>query len=161
MEDEKRRGGNLFMSTQQSSETPDSWKNFCVSRIPYLTSLASTVEAGVRRQDTTHPAFCGCIDWHSSVHGTYALLTAARLTGESRWVDVVESMLTPEHLEGELLSLEVDVHKSQARVRTIYQFDHVSVGDSVHGNLDGWKVSLEIRFNDIDFSPERGRKKCH
>ncbi len=94
------------MSTQQSSETPDSWKNFCVSRIPYLTSLASTVEAGVRRQDTTHPAFCGCIDWHSSVHGTYALLAAARLTGESRWVDVVESMLTPEHLEGELLSLE-------------------------------------------------------
>ena len=51
-------------------------------RVEYLSSLSVAVELGVSRKDTEHPAFCGCIDWHSSVHGTYALLVASRLTGE-------------------------------------------------------------------------------
>jgi len=81
------------------------WDEFCGSRMKYLVTLAETVEQGFIRRDTTHPAFCGCIDWHSSVHGAYALLTAARLTGQSRWAEVVGATLTSEHLDAEFMAL--------------------------------------------------------
>ncbi len=72
----------------------------------FLTVLAEAVEQGFTRRDTEHPAFCGCIDWHSSVHGAYALLAAARLTGQSRWAEVVDATLTIECLDAELESLQ-------------------------------------------------------
>ena len=87
-----------------TSRTPI-WDSFCESRLDYLTALANTVAEGVKRQDTTHPAFCGCIDWHSCVHGVYALLTASRLTGNTQWVEIAESRLQPEQLDQELASV--------------------------------------------------------
>ncbi|WP_447971053.1 DUF2891 family protein [Nitrospira sp. M1] len=78
------------------------WENFCDLRIEYLSALANVIERGMKRVDTSHPAFCGCIDWHSSVHGTYALLAASRLTGESRWIEVVEPLLYSDRLDAEL-----------------------------------------------------------
>jgi len=72
----------------------------------YLRALASVVEQGVTRKDTTHPTFCGCIDWHSSVHGVWALLAASRLTGEKHWAVVADLVLHAEGLAGEMTSLE-------------------------------------------------------
>ncbi len=66
---------------QKAGNSSCSWDTFCTFRVDYLTVLTETVERGFTRRDTKHPAFCGCIDWHSSVHGAYGLLTAARLTG--------------------------------------------------------------------------------
>jgi hypothetical protein len=52
--------------------------------------MAETTAVAVRRSDTAHPVFHGCIDWHSSVHGHWALLRIARVTGEhaaqAQWV---------------------------------------------------------------------------
>ena len=62
-------------------------------------TLAITVAQGVQRQDTAHPAFCGCIDWHSCVHGVYALLTTSRLTDDPQWSETAESLLSPDKLE--------------------------------------------------------------
>jgi len=93
------------MSTQQSSQSSHDWKKFCDRRCHDLTALAERVEESFLRRDTTHPTFCGCIDWHSSVHGAYALLTAARLTGQSRWAGVVDAALSTECLDAELASL--------------------------------------------------------
>ncbi len=93
------------MSTQQSSQEPHDWKKFCDRRGHDLTALAERVEESFIRRDTPHPAFCGCIDWHSSVHGAYALLTAARLTGQHRWAAIVDAGLTLECLNAELASL--------------------------------------------------------
>lgn len=61
---------------------PDDWPTFAAQRTDLLTTLVEPVRAGVRRVDTAHPAFHGCVDWHSAVHATYALLAVARLTGE-------------------------------------------------------------------------------
>ena len=94
------------MSTEQFSEDRIAWNDFCSVRLHYLKSLAETVEQGFIRRDTSHPAFCGCIDWHSSVHGAYALLTAARLTGEIRWARVVDNALGAACLASELASLQ-------------------------------------------------------
>ncbi|MEX0829411.1 MAG: DUF2891 family protein [Nitrospirales bacterium] len=93
------------MSTRQSSVEFYDWEKFCERRGHDLTALAERVEESFLRRDTRHPVFCGCIDWHSSVHGAYALLTAARLAGQSRWADTVDAALSPECLHAELASL--------------------------------------------------------
>jgi len=91
---------------QKAGSSSCSWDTFCTCRMDYLTVLAETVERGFTRRDTEHPVFCGCIDWHSSVHGAYALLTAARLTGQSRWAEVVDVTLTADCLNLEWESLQ-------------------------------------------------------
>lgn len=45
-----------------------------------LDRLAVPIEACIARRDTGHPAFHGCVDWHSAVHATFALLAISRLT---------------------------------------------------------------------------------
>ena len=92
-------------STQHTSQDGESWDIFCASRVEYLSALGEVIERGFTRRDTLHPAFCGCIDWHSSVHGAYALLTVARLTGYDRWAEVVDERLTKQCLDAECASL--------------------------------------------------------
>jgi hypothetical protein len=47
-----------------------------------LHMMAESISAAVERKDTDHPVFHGCIDWHSAVHGHWALLCIARVTSE-------------------------------------------------------------------------------
>ncbi|MDR4494620.1 MAG: DUF2891 family protein [Nitrospirales bacterium] len=93
------------MVTRSFNQDHKDWESFCSARPEYLKILAQTVEESVLRRDTTHPTFCGCIDWHSSVHGAYALLTVARLLKQRQWVDVVDAAFKTDCLEGELASL--------------------------------------------------------
>ena len=92
------------VTTQASSA--HEWDTFCESRADYLTALAITVSQGVVRQDTAHPAFCGCIDWHSCVHGLYALLAVSRLMDDPQWAEIAESRLGSDKLEQELLAVQ-------------------------------------------------------
>ena len=52
------------------------------------------------RQDTSHPLFHGCVDWHSAVHGHWALLYAAKKRHTSP--AGVLNRLQPELIEQEL-----------------------------------------------------------
>ena len=51
-------------------------------RTEMLHEFAEQVRGSVMRHDSDHAIFHGCIDWHSAVHGHWALLTAARLSGD-------------------------------------------------------------------------------
>jgi hypothetical protein len=53
------------------------------------------------RRDTDHPAFKGCVDWHSSVHGVWALLAYQRATGDARYAPLVASILNRQALARE------------------------------------------------------------
>ncbi len=64
-------------------------------------ALAATVRQCVVRKDTGHAAFHGCIDWHSAVHGTWALVAYARMTGDKRDAALIASALTPANIEAE------------------------------------------------------------
>ena len=86
--------------------SPGAWNTFCESRGDYLTALAITVAQGVTRQDTSHPVFCGCIDWHSCVHGLYALLTVSRLTDDPQWAEIAESQFEPDKLDQEMVAIQ-------------------------------------------------------
>lgn len=93
------------MTFSHADPSPASWESFCASRLDYLSALAVPIAAGMTRQDTVHPAFRGCIDWHSCIHGLYALFTISRLTGEPRWSDLAESLFIPEKLDEELVCI--------------------------------------------------------
>jgi len=65
------------------------------------TDLARQAAYCSQRQDTQHPAFKGCVDWHSAVHGVWALVAYERATGNRQYAPVVSSILAKEALASE------------------------------------------------------------
>lgn len=57
------------------------------------------------RNDTSHPVFHGCIDWHSAVHGNYSLRVISRLTNDRKFVDIAHSVMSSDGLRSEPLSV--------------------------------------------------------
>ena len=153
---------NLAIQTTE----PYEWEAFCADRNTYLYSLAEVVEQSLLRQDTDHHVFCGCIDWHSSVHGCFALLAASRLTGEARWAEVVRSILDPELLEeelGDMLRGELDhempygyawfLKLTQEYEKKYGQETLGPLASEIAGRLTNWLFSLpseEIRGRLLD-----------
>jgi Protein of unknown function (DUF2891) len=68
-------------------------------------TLAAPIAECVGRNDTAHPVFHGCIDWHSAVHGNYSLRVVSRLTGDKEFVDIAQSVISADGLRGELTSV--------------------------------------------------------
>lgn len=68
-------------------------------------TLSGPIAECVVHDDTAHPVFHGCIDWHSAVHGNYALRVVSRLTSDTKFVDVAQSVIAPDGLRRELASV--------------------------------------------------------
>ncbi|MBX9588882.1 MAG: DUF2891 domain-containing protein [Hyphomonadaceae bacterium] len=64
-------------------------------------TLATAVRAALARRDTGHVAFHGCIDWHSAVHGTWALTAYTRMTGDRQHVPLVAEVLRADKIAAE------------------------------------------------------------
>ena len=64
-------------------------------------NLARQAAMCSRREDTAHAAFRGCVDWHSAVHGVWALVAYQRATGDRRYETLVASILAPDGLAAE------------------------------------------------------------
>ncbi len=63
--------------------------------------LVEPIRQAVARKDSGHAAFHGCIDWHSAVHGVWALTAYARMTGNTICDGLLEETLRPEKLAAE------------------------------------------------------------
>jgi hypothetical protein len=84
-------------------ETSDArWQAFVDRRESWLYALSEPILACVDEHDTEHPAFHGCIDWHSAVHATWALHALHRMTGEPAYLAAANAVLDPVGLAGEL-----------------------------------------------------------
>lgn len=83
---------------------------FLAERPRMAAALAEPVASCVARQDTRHPVFHGCIDWHSAVHGTWALIAYTRTTGDQRYRPLIERTLDPNRLAQERRDLAGDPH---------------------------------------------------
>jgi|GEM_PF-627697 len=59
----------------------DQTSNPIGDRDQLLAPMVPIIARSIARKDTDHPVFHGCLDWHSAVHGHWALLRIARLTG--------------------------------------------------------------------------------
>ncbi len=72
-----------------------------------LDAFVPILTDAIERKDTQHAIFHGCYDWHSSVHGHWALLRIAKTT--SRHADVAETVrarFTKTAVEAELEQLK-------------------------------------------------------
>lgn len=65
---------------------------------PWLHEVGGLIEAAIARRDTRHAIFHGCYDWHSAVHGHWALLRLSRVLGEPRFAAAATAALTPERV---------------------------------------------------------------
>ncbi|MCB1693142.1 MAG: DUF2891 family protein [Pseudomonadales bacterium] len=68
--------------------------------------LSIPIVACLQRHDTRHPVFHGCVDWHSSVHGVWALTAYTRLTGDNRFRNMLEDYVAPDGLAAEQADIE-------------------------------------------------------
>lgn len=84
---------------------PD-WQAFLDARVGYLESLAEPILECAANEDSDHPAFDGCIDWHSNVHALYSLHVLYRVTGNQKYLDAAEDGVTPTALAAELVDVQ-------------------------------------------------------
>ncbi|HWX59984.1 DUF2891 family protein [Bradyrhizobium sp.] len=84
-----------------AAQMPPELAPFHDKRDRIAAELARQVAFCSNRQDTGHPAFKGCVDWHSAVHGVWALVAYQRATGDAQYSSVVSSILNREALRAE------------------------------------------------------------
>lgn len=94
----------LFGATR-SAVADDDLANFLRDRASYAKALTEPIAVCVGREDTQHPAFNGCIDWHSSVHGVWALTAYRGATGDKRFDKLIREQLDAKSLAQELRDL--------------------------------------------------------
>jgi len=86
--------GFLLGGSAMAGELPPDLAALDARKVEFMERLAEPVRACVQRQDTSHDLFHGCIDWHSAVHGFWALTAAARITGRKDLAKFVQDSLT-------------------------------------------------------------------
>lgn len=69
---------------------------------------------------TLHPAFYGCFDWHSSVHGHWSMVKLAKcypeLSEYERILNSLEHHITKENIEGELAYFDNELNQGFERM---------------------------------------------
>ena len=76
-----------------AAEAPASLAPLMEQKQAMAAGLAQQVAYSSQRADTDHPAFKGCVDWHSAVHGVWALVAYQRATGDRQYAPLVAAIL--------------------------------------------------------------------
>lgn len=84
-----------------AAEAPPTLASLVEHKQAIASALARQVAYCSARRDTDNPAFKGCIDWHSSVHGMWALTAYERATGDRQYAPLVASILRKDALQSE------------------------------------------------------------
>jgi hypothetical protein len=77
----------------QAAAVPPELASFRENRAAYALELSKPIAICVARRDTSNPVFHGCIDWHSAVHGVWALTAYTWATGDQQYRPLIESLL--------------------------------------------------------------------
>ena len=91
-----------IMPLSQASQVPDSLSPMLVKKKVFGRALSKPIASCVARRDTNHPLFHGCIDWHSSVHGNWALLALSRAIPSIALPEPVRFVFTGENISKEM-----------------------------------------------------------
>jgi hypothetical protein len=84
-----------------AAEVPQALAPLVEQKQAIAAALARQIAFCSARKDTDHPAFKGCVDWHSAVHGVWALLAYQRATGDTQYAALVASILDKQALARE------------------------------------------------------------
>jgi hypothetical protein len=87
------------------SDVAARWRSFQAEAPHWLALLAQVPAEHVLRHDTAHPAFHGCIDWHSACHAVWALLAYRGHSGDIQYDGIIDGILMPAKLEKEAADL--------------------------------------------------------
>ncbi len=123
-------------------------------RAEWLRSVGPVIETAVARPDTRSLIFHGCYDWHSAVHGHWALLRLARATGEQRFVDATIAELTADRIAGEAAQLRerpgFEMPYGRAwLLRLAIEHATVTGSDALHGVAAEVAQSLVERYDHV------------
>ncbi|SDD83069.1 Protein of unknown function [Kordiimonas lacus] len=108
--------------------------------------LNSDADVGAPRELT--PAFYGCFDWHSSVHGHWLLVRLMKLDPDSPFADIAEDALaesfTPENIKAEVAYYTAEGRKSFERPYGIAWFLQLvaELEESTHPVHQQWRETL-------------------
>ena len=90
-----------------------SWSSFEREREGLLHTLAPPILSAVGSDDTPSPIFHGCFDWHSAVHGVYALYALYRRTGCDLYLEAARQHARPELVDAELAYMRTEELEQQ------------------------------------------------
>ena len=93
-------------ATGDAALTSPELAGFLAGRPAVAFTLSEPIASCLARHDTDNPAFHGCIDWHSAVHGTWALTAYTWATRDDRYRPLIESVLQPALLAREQQMLD-------------------------------------------------------
>ncbi|MCE9582003.1 MAG: DUF2891 domain-containing protein [Planctomycetes bacterium] len=98
----------LLAAAVATAETPEPLVNHS-ARDAVLDAMAPVIAAGIATRDTDAPIFHGNIDWHSAVHGHWALFRIARATGRhDAEANAADASLSPDLIPREIALLKSD-----------------------------------------------------
>jgi hypothetical protein len=89
------------------------------NQINAIKKLSPIVENCAFRHDTNHYVFHGCIDWHSSVHGYWAILYSAHVLHDKALANKVLQQLTANKIKQELNFI-----KQQDQLKTNFEMPY-------------------------------------
>lgn len=92
----------------RAEEPPAAYLSFQEKRAARALELSKPIADCVAREDTSHPVFHGCVDWHSAVHGVWALTAYSWATGDLRYKSLIASFINSPHLKDEREHLRRD-----------------------------------------------------
>lgn len=142
---------SLLAVTSGAEIAPPSLKHWRAERAALALGLTEPIAICVQNHDTKNPAFHGCIDWHSSVHGTWALTAYSWATGDSRFVPLIKSLLDPAALKAERahLAADPDFEMPYGRawfLRLAIDYKRMFHDDRLDAFADDVAASLEARY---------------
>jgi hypothetical protein len=103
------KSDNKFQLTEEGAAYLSSLPLRCLDKpFPYKTGITFLDSSQIVEPKNYHPAFFGCYDWHSSVHGHWMLIKLLKEFPNLRNADAIRSRLAA-HLTAENIKKEIAI----------------------------------------------------
>ncbi len=149
-------------SAQESVSTDSDGRSTLLADKPDLNdilyTLSQPVSSCLLQKDTDHPAFNGCVDWHSSVHAVWALIRYRMVTGDKRYDQLIAAKLSKDSIRGEFQMLRESPYFEMPYgrawfLRLVIDFEREFVSDSLREMGDYIAVTLIDHYSSVQINP--------
>jgi len=129
-----------------------------------LDKLVQPVVDCFQKNDSNHPVFNGCIDWHSAVHATWAIIKYQNLTMSSTHQALLKSKLTKNGIEKEFQYIKnnsfFEMPYGRAWfLRLVVEYENVYGDDLLKEMGDYIANSIVEYYKDVEPNPTEGDYK--
>ena len=150
---------NIKMNNEQASKLVELPLTCATQEYPNKLNQVIGDSTDLQSPKALHPAFYGCFDWHSAVHGHWSMVELLRLYPNLKQADSIKNVLTT-HLSEENIIKEVDyfqqdINNSYERMygwawlfklsQALHEWDD-PIGKVLHANLQPLINELKDKF---------------